>query len=357
MPRDLARDPSATVFEYGAIISPPRDWDRWAELVERLAGHLVERYGADEVARVGLRGLERAQPRGLLGRHAGGVLPALRGRRPRHQVGRRAAAGRRAVHRRRRLDPRVRSTSSRPPGVPLDFVTTHAYGIPPLDFRPGAARRAGSTASRSGGPSGASRPPTTPRSNDRPYGAPFVLRGMKSGQRAADAVSLLGGERPLRGDGARADAVPRRLRSADRGQPAQASLLGPRAWPPSSGPTVSGSRSPATAPARSSRPSPLAATTASSTFSCGMSRSTSPRRGDPICSTGPCALRIDGLAGSGHEATLARVDADHSDISARWQPSDGAAWPAPEWARAPGRRPPVEEDIGAFETDEVGSRR
>ena len=28
MPRDLAADPSATVFAYGAIISPPKDWDR-----------------------------------------------------------------------------------------------------------------------------------------------------------------------------------------------------------------------------------------------------------------------------------------------------------------------------------------
>ncbi len=33
MPRDLARDPGQTVFSYGAIISPPRDWDRWADLV------------------------------------------------------------------------------------------------------------------------------------------------------------------------------------------------------------------------------------------------------------------------------------------------------------------------------------
>jgi len=40
MPRDLARDPGQTVFSYGAIISPPRDWDRWGELVGALAAHL-----------------------------------------------------------------------------------------------------------------------------------------------------------------------------------------------------------------------------------------------------------------------------------------------------------------------------
>ena len=40
MPRDLARDPGQTVFSYGAIISPPQDWDRWGDLVGALAAHL-----------------------------------------------------------------------------------------------------------------------------------------------------------------------------------------------------------------------------------------------------------------------------------------------------------------------------
>src|SRR5262249_50606572 len=53
MPRDLARDPNATVFEYGGIISPPRDWSIWADLNARLAEHLVDRYGIAEVARWG----------------------------------------------------------------------------------------------------------------------------------------------------------------------------------------------------------------------------------------------------------------------------------------------------------------
>jgi xylan 1,4-beta-xylosidase len=41
MPRDLAADPSRTVFEYRAIVSPPRDWARWAELVRALVAHLI----------------------------------------------------------------------------------------------------------------------------------------------------------------------------------------------------------------------------------------------------------------------------------------------------------------------------
>ena len=49
MPRDLARNPDTTVFEYGAIVSPPKDWDRWGDLVGALVRHLVERYGLEEV--------------------------------------------------------------------------------------------------------------------------------------------------------------------------------------------------------------------------------------------------------------------------------------------------------------------
>ena len=49
MPAALARDPARTVFTYGAIISPPRDWDRWAALTGDLAAHLIQRYGRDEV--------------------------------------------------------------------------------------------------------------------------------------------------------------------------------------------------------------------------------------------------------------------------------------------------------------------
>ena len=35
MPRDLASDPDQKVFEYGGIISPPKDYDRWADLIAR----------------------------------------------------------------------------------------------------------------------------------------------------------------------------------------------------------------------------------------------------------------------------------------------------------------------------------
>src|SRR6266478_6485652 len=51
MPKKLASDPSALhPFWYKQNVSPPKNWDKWEQLVENLARHLVARYGEDEVA-------------------------------------------------------------------------------------------------------------------------------------------------------------------------------------------------------------------------------------------------------------------------------------------------------------------
>ena len=50
MPRKLAAEPILHSFWYKPVISPPKDWDRWGELVSRLAQHLIDRYGIDEVS-------------------------------------------------------------------------------------------------------------------------------------------------------------------------------------------------------------------------------------------------------------------------------------------------------------------
>jgi xylan 1,4-beta-xylosidase len=51
MPKELASDPSALhPFWYKQNVSPPKDWDKWEQLIETFARHLVERYGIDEVA-------------------------------------------------------------------------------------------------------------------------------------------------------------------------------------------------------------------------------------------------------------------------------------------------------------------
>ncbi|MGH8936580.1 MAG: GH39 family glycosyl hydrolase [Acidimicrobiia bacterium] len=139
MPRDLARDPSKTVFQYQAIVSPPRDWERWGDLVSELTAHLVERYGRDEVRTWGfevwneanlevfwsgtpeeyfrlyevsaraIKSVDHLLPVGGPGSAAVGWLDEL-------------------------LDHVGRS------GAPIDFLSTHTYGNAPLDLRPIVAR-------------------------------------------------------------------------------------------------------------------------------------------------------------------------------------------------------------------------
>jgi xylan 1,4-beta-xylosidase len=51
MPKKLAADPNALhAFWYKENVSPPKDWDKWEQLIEAFTKHLVERYGLDEVS-------------------------------------------------------------------------------------------------------------------------------------------------------------------------------------------------------------------------------------------------------------------------------------------------------------------
>jgi xylan 1,4-beta-xylosidase len=51
MPKKLASDPNALhPFWYKQNVAPPKDWDKWEQLVETFIRHLVQRYGEDEVA-------------------------------------------------------------------------------------------------------------------------------------------------------------------------------------------------------------------------------------------------------------------------------------------------------------------
>jgi xylan 1,4-beta-xylosidase len=50
-PQKLASDPNALhPFWYKQNVAPPKDWDKWEQLVETFTRHLVDRYGIDEVA-------------------------------------------------------------------------------------------------------------------------------------------------------------------------------------------------------------------------------------------------------------------------------------------------------------------
>lgn len=50
MPKKLASTGNQQGFWYHPYNSPPKDWDRWGEMIEQFARHLVDRYGIDEVA-------------------------------------------------------------------------------------------------------------------------------------------------------------------------------------------------------------------------------------------------------------------------------------------------------------------
>ena len=51
MPKKLASDPNALhAFWYKQNVSPPKDWNKWEQLIEAFAKHLVERYGIEEVS-------------------------------------------------------------------------------------------------------------------------------------------------------------------------------------------------------------------------------------------------------------------------------------------------------------------
>jgi xylan 1,4-beta-xylosidase len=50
MPEKLASTPSRQAFWYKPFNSPPNDWDRWGNMIQQFAQHLVDRYGIDEVS-------------------------------------------------------------------------------------------------------------------------------------------------------------------------------------------------------------------------------------------------------------------------------------------------------------------
>jgi xylan 1,4-beta-xylosidase len=141
MPHDLATDPSRTVFAYEAIISPPRDWDRWADLVTALTAHLVDRYGLEEVRdRWSFEVWNEANLDVFWSGTAEEYLrlydvtvAAVRKVDPRLVVGGPSSAAAQWVE--------LLLEHAEESGAPVDFVSTHTYGSPPLDLRPILARQ------------------------------------------------------------------------------------------------------------------------------------------------------------------------------------------------------------------------
>jgi xylan 1,4-beta-xylosidase len=134
MPAVIARDPKQTVFTYRGIISPPREWAEWRELVAALCRHLVERYGIDEVAmwpfevwnEPNLEVFWSGTQDDYL-RLYDEAARAVKGVDQRLLVGGPSTAAAEWIE--------LLATHAEKEGVPVDFVTSHTYGNLPLDIR------------------------------------------------------------------------------------------------------------------------------------------------------------------------------------------------------------------------------
>ncbi|MGW5193760.1 GH39 family glycosyl hydrolase [Kribbella sp. NPDC004138] len=187
MPRELASDPTKTVFEYAAIISPPASYQRWHDLVRALVQHLVDRYGLDEVLTWDFEVWNEANLKVFWSGTKAEWLQlydvsaaAVKSVDPRLAVGgpSSAAAG--------WVDDLLDHTKRY--GTPIDFVSTHTYGSPPLDVRASLERHGYGDARILWTEWG-----VTPRHfnpiNDSVFSGVFLLRGMRSAAGRIDALS------------------------------------------------------------------------------------------------------------------------------------------------------------------------
>ncbi|CAM3237839.1 GH39 family glycosyl hydrolase [Stackebrandtia soli] len=187
MPADLARDPSKTVFAYRAIISPPKDWDRWSQLISNLVTNLVDRYGVEEVRQWAFEVWNEAN---LDVFWSGSLDEYLR----LYEVTARAVKavdaglkvggpGSAAAAWNGELLAHTART-----GAPIDFLSTHTYGSPPLDFRPLCERYDRPDLELLWTEWGVT-PTHFNHISDSPFSAAFLLRGMRSAAGRIEALA------------------------------------------------------------------------------------------------------------------------------------------------------------------------
>ena len=187
MPHDLASDPAQTVFDYGAIVSPPKDWQRWYDLIRDLTQHLLDRYGDEVVEHWSFEVWNEANLEVFWSGTASDYLrlydvtaAAVRDADPRLVVGGPSSAAAGWVE---ELLAHAERT-----GSPVDFVSTHTYGSPPLDFRPMLERYG-----RGGTPIWWTEWGVTPTHfnevSDAVFSGTFLLRGMLSAMGRIESLS------------------------------------------------------------------------------------------------------------------------------------------------------------------------
>jgi xylan 1,4-beta-xylosidase len=324
MPRDLAADPGVSVFEYVGIISPPRDHDRWAELVRDLVAHFVVRYGRDEVARWAFEVWNEANLRVFWSatesdyfRLYDVTARAVKSIDAGFRVGgpATAAAG--------WIDDLL--AHARDEDVPLDFISTHTYGAPPLDLRP-----IGSRFGRDGIPLwwtewGVSPTHGSPV-NDSVWGAPLVSRGMRSAAGRLESLAYW-----VASDHFVELGEPERLFHGGFGLLTVGNLRKPRFWgiamlerlgEDELESSVSGDGGGSLVEAWASRDGHGRIAIAAWNGTLDQTKT-----GGDASLGRDVTLTIEGVPAGRYTLRHRRLDADHSNIAARWDARGGGDWP------------------------------
>ncbi|HET6728062.1 MAG TPA: glycosyl hydrolase [Jiangellaceae bacterium] len=332
MPRDLAADPSKTVFDYAAIVSPPKNWSRWADLVRDLVAHLVRRYGLAEVRdhwafevwnEANLEVFWSGTPEEYF-RLYDLTAAAVKSIDPELRVGGPASA---AVGWIDQLLAHVDGS-----GAALDFVSTHTYGSPPLDLRPMLGRY-GHTGTPLWWTEWGVSPTHFDAASDSVFGAVFLLRGMASAMGRIDALSYW-----VVSDHFEELGRPPALMHGGFGLRTVGDLRKPRWWalellerlgPERLSVAVSGDGGGSLVEALAARGDGGAVDVLVWNGTLDQTKA----GGDPDLER-RVAVRIDGLGTGRYEMHHYRVDAEHSNVSGAWaRIGAGADWPTEgQWA-------------------------
>ena len=326
MPRDLARDPGRMVFGYQAVISPPKDWDRWADLVRDLVRQLIGRYGQAEVLdnwsfevwnEPNLEVFWSGTPEEYF-RLYDVTARAIRSVHPGMRIGGPASAASGWIE-----EFLAHLDAS---GAPLDFLSTHTYGNSPLDLRPALERHG-----RGQLPIWWTEWGTTPthfnRVGDTVFAAAFLLRGMRSALGRVGALSHW-----VASDHFEELGAPEELFHGGFGLLSVGNLRKPRFWALAALARLGGSELAVDIAGDGAwgLVEALAARGADGRIGVLVWNSTldqSKMHGDPLLGR-RVRLRISTRPGTVYTVTHHRVDAAHSNIVAEWEKMRGTApWP------------------------------
>ena len=334
MPEALAADPEPRVFDYIGLISPPRDLDRWADLVEALARHLVARHGVDEVAGWGFEVWNEANIKVFwAGRQSDYFDLYDATARAVKRVDQRLLVGGPSTAAAGWVDDLLHHAAEG--GVPVDFVTTHTYGAPPLDLRPILERYGRpeipiwwtewGVSPTHGGPV-----------NDSVWGAPLVARGMRSAAGRVDALAYW-----VASDQFVELGVPERLFHGGFGLLTIGGLRKPRFWAiailerlgdEELASRVTGDGGGSLVEAWASRDADGEGERVAIAIWNGTLDQTKTAGDDGL--SRHVTLDVAGLAPGHYRVEHHRVDQDHSNIARTWEGMGGGDWPtAGQWER------------------------